>query len=103
MLSKKIWNGEYYVSFGPQKFRCWDEARKYGFVSAGGGHWYIRTLRFLDRDCRIWVNVPGHGYVGVGIVEEPMVKADHFLVKTPNRRKLPITQIPSLKTRLDRL
>jgi hypothetical protein len=29
------WNGEYYVSFGVGKNRDWDDAVKYGFVSAG--------------------------------------------------------------------
>lgn len=34
------WNGEYYVSFGSdntQNDRSWEDARTYGFISAGGG------------------------------------------------------------------
>jgi hypothetical protein len=31
------WNGEYYVSFGTSEGREWEDARKYGFISAGGG------------------------------------------------------------------
>ena len=62
------WNGEFYVSFGPIPGRSWSDAKKYGFVSAGGGEWYVSTLRTLQPGNRIWVNVPGTGYVGVGEV-----------------------------------
>ena len=34
------------------------------------------------------------GYVGVGIVEEPMVKVDHFLVDGPDGNRKPIIQVP---------
>ena len=35
---KGDWNGEYYVSFGDTgKGRSWADARKYGFISGGGG------------------------------------------------------------------
>ena len=63
----KNWNGEYYFSYGG---RSWEDAIKYGFVSAGGGSWYTNTLRHLEVGSRIWVNIPGKGYVGVGIVTE---------------------------------
>ncbi|MCD1645317.1 hypothetical protein [Aurantimonas coralicida] len=67
------WNGEWYVSFGHDGSRSWDEARKYGFISAGGGTWYSGTLRLLRNGDRIWVKAPGHGFVGVGRVEgEPV-------------------------------
>ena len=38
--AKEPWNGEYYVSFGDLSTRDWEEARKYGFISGGGGRWY---------------------------------------------------------------
>jgi hypothetical protein len=38
--AKEPWNGEYYVSFGDMSSRSWEDARKFGFVSAGGGSWY---------------------------------------------------------------
>lgn len=74
------WNGEYYVSFGHSGDRDWREAVKYGFISAGGGAWYSRTLSLLSPDDRIWVNVPGQGYVGVGKVLSKPVRANEFLV-----------------------
>ncbi len=72
-VSKREWNGEYYVSFGEGVSRRWNDAKRYGFVSGGGGEWYVKTLRRLQPGNRIWVSVPGKGYVGVGEVLEPAV------------------------------
>jgi len=77
---REPWNGEYYVSFGHGESRSWDEARRYGFISAGGGTWYSGTLRLLSPGDRIWVKAPGHGFVGVGIVRgEPVAFRDFEL------------------------
>ena len=74
------WNGEYYVSFGPVPGRSWSDAKKYGFVCAGGGEWYVNTLRTLQPGNRIWVNVPGTGYVGVGEVLNAALPMEQFMV-----------------------
>ncbi|MQA35728.1 endonuclease NucS domain-containing protein [Modestobacter roseus] len=69
--SKEPWNEQdWYVSFGEEsETRNWDDARRYGFVSAGGGEWFSRTLRKLPVGARVFVYVPGGvGYVGVGTV-----------------------------------
>lgn len=87
------WNKEYYVSFGHGLGRHWEDARKYGFISAGGGKWYSQTLNQLSEGDRIWVNIPGKGYVGVGTVEEPAVIAKDFKVKVVNRM-IPIINAP---------
>lgn len=50
---KEPWNGEYYVSFGPGESRPWEDARKYGFISAGGGSWYTQTLKLLSPGDRV--------------------------------------------------
>jgi hypothetical protein len=77
------WNGEdWYVSFGEDESRNWEDARTYGFVSAGGGPWYIGTLRKLPVGGRVFVNIPGRGYVGVGIVEGQAVAVRDFNVTT---------------------
>jgi hypothetical protein len=85
------WNGEYYVSFGHNMGRHWEDARKYGFIGAGGGRWYSKTLSQLPKGDRVWVNIPQTGYVGVGIVEEPAVMAKDFMVKT-EKGEVPITE-----------
>lgn len=74
------WNGEFYVCFGDGPERSWEEARRYGFISAGGGSWYTRTLNVLKPGDRVWVNIPGRGYVGVGSVTGTAVPATEFRV-----------------------
>lgn len=90
---KLPWNGEYYVSFGHRDdgtTRHWEDARKYGFVSAGGGDWYVRTLNLLEPGGRIWVNIPGVGYVGVGEVVTGPVNADEYKVTGDGGTEVPI-------------
>lgn len=77
------WNGEFYCSFGEGESRSWNEAVKYGFVCAGGGAWYSRTLQLLADGDRIWVKVPGQGFVGVGRVTGAAEPANTFQVRTP--------------------
>ena len=79
---REPWNGEFYVSFGDGPSRGWQEAQEYGFISAGGGEWYNRTLKLLNPGDRIWVNVPQSGYVGVGRVIGTAQPASTFVLKT---------------------
>lgn len=64
------WNGiDWFVSFGAEAGgKAWEDARKFGFVSAGGGAWYSRTLRDLPVGARVNVCIPQQGYVGIGAV-----------------------------------
>lgn len=81
------WNGEFYCSYGEGKSRVWEEARKYGFICGGGGPWYSRTLQLLSPGDRVWVNVPGSGYVGVGIVAGESQPADEYAISTEDGEK----------------
>ena len=86
---KEPWNGEFYVSYGHDMGgRRWEDAKKYGYVSGGGGTWYSKTLSLLEIGKRIWVNIPGQGYVGVGIVAGPVVKVDEFEIEDSSKRLL---------------
>ncbi len=76
---KEPWNGEFYVSYG---HRSWEDARKYGFVSAGGGRWYSKTLDSLNPGDRIWVKIPKTGYVGVGRVVETVQPVRDMMLTT---------------------
>ncbi len=96
---KEPWNGEYYVSFGTGNSRSWEDARKYGFISAGGGSWYTQTLKLLSPGDRVWVKDPGVGYLGVGRVVEPAVPVNDFKVKTPSGEK-PALDVLSTAARL---
>ncbi|MBZ4039650.1 hypothetical protein [Novilysobacter selenitireducens] len=81
---KEPWNGEFYVSYG---HRSWEDARRYGFISGGGGSWYSQTLRVLSPGDRVWVKIPKTGYVGVGVVAEEAQAIDDFMVDAPAGRK----------------
>ena len=85
------WNGEVYVNF--DRDSDWDHAVKYGYVRAGGGDWYSRTLRSLEPPERIWVRIPQEGYVGVGTVREAAVPAVEFLVPGPDGAEAPIVEV----------
>ena len=84
--SQGNWNGEYYVSFGEDK-RQWEDARKLGFISAGGGSWYSKTLGLLSPGDRVWVNIPHTGYVGVGIVKDTAMQAKDVLFTVDGIKK----------------
>lgn len=85
---KEPWNGEFYVSFGDATSRSWDDARRYGYISAGGGPWYSQTLKMLSPGDRVWVNIPKRGYVGVGEVLESVQPASTFTVESDSGPRL---------------
>ena len=78
--SDAAWNGEFYVSFGEGDTRSWEDAERLGFISAGGGAWYSRTLTMLHEGDRVWVRIPQVGFVGVGKVIGPAVPIQDFNV-----------------------
>jgi len=78
-IDGREWNGEYYASFGYDTEVIRDGLKR-GYLVAGGGSWYSRTLSMLKPGDRVWVNVPGSGYVGVGVVEDEMRPVDEFRV-----------------------
>jgi hypothetical protein len=92
---KEPWNErDFYVSFGDGDHRRWEDARRYGFVSAGQGAWYSRTLKQLFPGARVFVNIPQTGYVGVGVVEEEVVPVKDFTV-TVDGESVPILDAPT--------
>jgi hypothetical protein len=75
---KEPWNNkDWFVSFGSESgVRAWEDAVKFGFVSAGGGEWYSRTMQSLPIGARVFACVPKVGYVGVGTVSGTAETAD---------------------------
>ncbi len=91
---KEQWNGvDFYISFGDDKRRSWEDAVKYGFIAAGGGKWYSNTLSLLPIGARVFVCIPKAGYVGVGIVREQVVRINDFMVDVDGVQT-PILQLP---------
>jgi hypothetical protein len=82
------WNGtDYYVAFGQSEHRDWEDARRYGFISAGQGVWYSRTLNVLEPGARIFACIPAIGYVGVGVVRESAKPVRSFEVEIDGVRR----------------
>jgi hypothetical protein len=86
------WNGEFYANFGDGPTRSWSDAVKFGFISAGGQAWYSGTLNLLRPGDRIWVKVPGSGFVGVGRVTGLSQHASEFKVKTDDGER-PVLEV----------
>lgn len=80
------WNGEFYVSFGGVN-RSWEDARKFGFISGGGGSWFSQTLKLLSPGDRVWVKIPKTGFVGVGRVIENAVISEDFTLDSDGETK----------------
>jgi hypothetical protein len=104
------WNGQdFYVSLGEGEHRNWDDCRKYGFVSGGGGKFYSQTLKLLFPGARIFVNIPQTGYVGVGIVKAPAVPVKDFKVMedvmnggvVADRLEMPILNAPLIAPKMN--
>lgn len=93
---KEPWTGDYYVSFGEGATRNWEDARRYGFVSGGGGAWYSRTLSMSHPGSRVLVHIPGRGYVGVGEVIGDRVKAMDLMVDADGH-SVRLTEAPGVK------
>jgi len=95
---KRPWNGrDFYISFGVNEHdeRQWEDARRHGFVSAGGGVWYSRTLNALEPGNRVFVHIPGEGYVGAGVVVESAQPVADFITSVDGQ-KMPILDDPGL-------
>ena len=88
------WNGQdFYVTFGEDEQRTWEDALRYGFVSGGGGKWYSQSLQALFPGARVFVYIPKTGYVAVGKVLETAQRVNDFEVEMDGQR-LPILEAP---------
>jgi hypothetical protein len=93
------WNREYYVSFGYEAEVIRGGLQR-GYIVAGGGSWYSRTLTNLEPGARIWVNRPGSGYVGVGMVTQGMQPVDEFTVFDDAGNQVQIVEAASVAASL---
>lgn len=82
------WNGrDYYIKYGDEARRSWDDAREYSYVSAGGGSRWSNPLFRLQPGARVFVHLPSHGYVAVGRVLEGPLPISDFTVKVNGEEK----------------
>lgn len=93
------WNGrDYYVIQDniEQGSGRWELARKYGYLSAGGGSWYWKPLRNLAPGHRVFAYVGGVGYVGVGEVAGTVMRASEATVDLGDGDR-PLLDLPDLE------
>jgi hypothetical protein len=99
---RRPWNQrDFYISFGNGPQRQWEDARKYGFVGGGGDPWYSRTLNALKEGHRVFVHIPGQGYVGVGEVAGTARPINEFQVQADGDKKVPILEAPLTAQSMD--
>lgn len=93
------WNGEYYAIFGyPQDVV--EAGMKYGFLLAGGGDWYWKSMDMLSIGDRVWMNLgAGKGFGAVGIVTETRTAVDDFMVQKDGVSVPVYEAVPSLDVR----
>ncbi len=102
------WNErDFYVAFGEGPTRNWDDAVEFGFVSAGGGEWYSKTLSQLTPGHRVFVYIPKGrgvgGYVGLGEVTGAAMPMSDFVVEKEGDRVpfLEVTRTPAAREHVD--
>jgi hypothetical protein len=84
------WNGKDFIAnidMSNDGVSTWKDSIKYGFISAGGGLWYSRSLKQLQPGHRVFVMIPKKGYLGVGIVTEARVPIKDFRVEQDGSKK----------------
>ena len=93
-------NGQnFYVNFGDNSeesegiYRSWEDARRYGFVSAGGKRWFSKSMENLFPGARVFVNIPKYGYVGIGEVIELACPVNEFMVDHEGQN-IPLLEAP---------
>lgn len=90
---KEKWNGQdFVVNFEDGSYRSWEDAVQYGFISAGNGKWYSRTLKQLFVGARVFCMIPKHGYVGIGEVIEEAKMVKDFTVDRDGQQ-INLTQV----------
>jgi len=96
---RRPWNGrDFYVVLGG---RDWDDCRRFGFISAGGGRYYSKPLEQLHPGARVFAYMPGQADVGIGQVTEPVRPVTEFQVEVDGERKS-ILEAPFSDAHLER-
>ncbi len=80
--------GIYYVNIGEGEHRCWQDCKKYGFLSAGQDKKWSDPLKTLSIGDIVVAYLKGYGYVGVGNVTEKAVPVNDFKVGSTPLRNL---------------
>ena len=95
---QRPWNGQdfYCVLDDATKPERWSIARKYGFLSAGGGERYWKPLLNLSLGKRVFAYVAQAGYVGIGRVAQEMMSACNATVEVDGQEQ-PLLDQPEFR------
>jgi hypothetical protein len=75
--------------------RSWEDCKKYGFMSAGGGEEYQGFVRSLKVGNKVFAYLSGHGYVGLGEVIAEAVPQEVFVPPGQSKR---LVDLPTTAT-----
>jgi hypothetical protein len=67
-----------------------------------GNETTTNTRSMLEPGARVWVNIPGTGYVGVARVVDPAVTVDNFMVEDDQGRRVSIKDLPIDAAKMNR-
>jgi len=90
------WSGYYFVNAGIGEHRSWEDMKRYGFVSAGGGEFYSKRLRQLAIGDEIFLYDKGNGYIGYAEVTSEVHLASEFVTPTGPLFEQPLAE-PRMK------
>jgi hypothetical protein len=76
--TERVWTGLWHFNLGAHEGRSWEDARRYGFVSAGGGAKWRDEISKLPVGAHLYTYINGAGYCGGGTVTSTAVRADRF-------------------------
>jgi hypothetical protein len=85
---RDVWSGYWFVNVGEGAHRNWDDNRRYGYISAGGGAKYSRFLKRLKVGDKIFAYMKRLGYVGYGEVTREAVMIRDFFVAEESKQLL---------------
>lgn len=83
------------VSEHNSDFRCWDDCRRYGYLSAGGGERWSNQIRRLPEGALVFAYVVGQGYVGLGRVTAEAVPQKNFMINDQPLIELSLIKPPN--------
>lgn len=82
--------GIYYYNVGECEYRNWDDYRKYGFISGGGGVRWREFMRSFNPGDIVVALLKGYGFVGVGRVKDYARPVRDFVINGRPLLSLPL-------------
>jgi len=73
-------NGLYFLNVGEGVHRCWEDSKKYGFISAGQDPKYSDPIKTLEKGDIITAYLSKSGYVGIGRITKKAVRVNDFKI-----------------------